>query len=808
MSRIPVFTRTVLPDRAVGGAAVEAARAPYDKKAAEFGALQQGIDRTSNTLTDFAIRDAAADNTTAVNQAAIDFKMKSSDLKQTQRDARQGDPENFHKDFDVELTKLQDDYLKAAPSETARVAMKSTLDAQRASLYEENQVWERTRKIESYGARVEKSADDMGRMAYERGLKNQPVDDLYNDADATTVAGSTFVAPEKVDSLNRKLRETVAEARLKGMAVNHPELAKKELTEMSRGHSSFDQAVSFTLNKEGGYADNDGGSGAPVNFGINQKANPDIDVKLLTRDKAQEIYKERYWNTIGADKMSPAFASVAFDGAVNQGVGWMNSVKEQAGGDPMKLIELREARYREIAKNPEKTKYLQGWLDRLSDLKKQVTSQTQFMPIAATPENTNGMISAGTIDLLTKPSSASVHTTTINQDGHEYLVPMVSDDGKVLTNDEAIATFRQTGKHLGVFNSPEAANSYASVLQKQQADARSNRTVDNLPFEKISSLMGTIQTEQDKQIKLRNEDPISYMQSRGDVPNQPLDMKSPDFQTQMQQRESAARTNALNYGTPLNVFNKAEADYYSRQLSTQTSQQRLQTLDTLRQSISSPRVYQAALQQIRPDSPAQAIAGMFLGLPATAKVGETNITPHQVAQNIVEGEDLLNPAKAAKGENGTGKVFPMPKDEGNDGLRVSFNDFVGDSFAGRPAEQAQVYQAFRAYYAAEAARSGDYSGVPDTEIAKRAALAVTGGVADKNGRDFLLPWGMEEDVFMDAAESNFQAIKKQFPQFTGAVEWGDVRLENTGEPGRYRMQVGAGYLHDAGGIPITLKMGS
>lgn len=805
MSRIPVFTRTVLPDNAVGSSAISIARAPYDQAAEAAGNIGRAVTSISNNFSQLKLRQAEADNTTAVNQAAIDFKMKASDLKTQQRDARQGNPDGFHKDFDTELQKVQDDYLKAAPSEAARAAMKQTLDVQRASMYEENQTWERTRKVEIFGGRVEKSADDLGNMAYQRGINGQPVDDLYNDADATTVAGSTFVAPEKVDELNRKLRANITEGRLKGLAVRDPGAALKELSGLASAHDSFSQADSFVARKEGGYADNDGGTGAPVNYGINQKANPDIDVKSLTPQKAQEIRKARYWDAIGADKMTPAFASVAYDGAINQGVGWTKTAIAQANGDPQKLLDLREARYREIAKNPAKRQYLPVWLERLDDLRAHVKTQTSFQPPAATPENTPGMVDAGNIDLLARPITGEARPISVTIDGKETLISTVSEDGRIMDKAEAIETAIKTGKNLGTFISAEAASSYAASLMQQQKPSMSG--LDGLSFEKISALRSSIQSEQEKQIKLRNEDPISYMQSKGDIPTTPLDINSPDLKLQVQQREAAAKTNAATYGTPLNIFNKAEADYYSKQLESQTSAQKLQTLDNLREAVSSPRVYQAALQQIRPDSPAQAIAGMFLGVKSTMTLDDTNITPRQVAQNILEGEDLLNPTKAAGKDNGKGATFPMPPDSATDGLRFEFSSIVGDSFAGRPEEQAQVYQAYKAYYAAEAAKTGDYSGVLNTDIARRAAKAVTGGVADKNGKSFLLPWGVPEDVFNDAAESHFQAMKAQFPKFFGSVNWDDVKLENTGEAGRYRMIVGAGYLHDGAGLPLTLKMG-
>lgn len=129
---------------------------------------------------------------------------------------------------------------------------------------------------------------------------------------------------------------------------------------------SFDTAVQFVFSKEGGYSASDGNSGAPVNFGINQKANPDVDVKNLTKDGATQIYRDRYWNQIGADKLSPAAAIMAMDAAVNQGVPFAKQIVADSGGDVGKMAAMRRARYEEIVANdPSQAKYKDGWLARV-----------------------------------------------------------------------------------------------------------------------------------------------------------------------------------------------------------------------------------------------------------------------------------------------------------------------------------------------------------------------------------------------------------------------------------------------------------
>lgn len=133
--------------------------------------------------------------------------------------------------------------------------------------------------------------------------------------------------------------------------------------------STFDSIANRVLKTEGGYVADDAGKGE-TNLGINKTANPDIDIKGLTPEKAKAIYKERYWNAIGADSLRPEMRAVAFDAAVNHGPSKANKMIAEANGDPKKLIELRRAEYdRLITENPGKFgQYEKSWSNRLDQL--------------------------------------------------------------------------------------------------------------------------------------------------------------------------------------------------------------------------------------------------------------------------------------------------------------------------------------------------------------------------------------------------------------------------------------------------------
>ena len=101
-----------------------------------------------------------------------------------------------------------------------------------------------------------------------------------------------------------------------------------------------------------------------------------------------------------------------------------------------------------------------------------LTSQTMITG------NHPGIVEPGNIDLTTRPnvanadgSHSSVRSMSFQDEkgGPEILVPTVSEDGKIMNEDDAIQQYQRTGKHLGKFTNPDTATSYAQKLHEQQA---------------------------------------------------------------------------------------------------------------------------------------------------------------------------------------------------------------------------------------------------------------------------------------------------------------------------------------------------
>lgn len=87
-----------------------------------------------------------------------------------------------------------------------------------------------------------------------------------------------------------------------------------------------------------------------------------------------------------------------------------------------------------------------------------------------------GLLASGNINLNTRPvvynpegGYSTVNSSSYgNEQGVETLIPLVSDEGKIMQPREAAEYWAKKGKNLGQFASPSQADAYAMWLHNQQ----------------------------------------------------------------------------------------------------------------------------------------------------------------------------------------------------------------------------------------------------------------------------------------------------------------------------------------------------
>lgn len=173
----------------------------------------------------------------------------------------------------------------------------------------------------------------------------------------------------------------------------------------------FKKCLSFVLASEGGFNHVPGDSGGPTNCGISLKflagtgdydlgdldRDGDIDIddiRAMTPDIAARIYKKYFWDKFPMAEIPAQIAFVLFDVAVNSGHRTAGRLLQDVlnakpdgvvGPQTLYALNMRDSAYNVAdamlirrkqqyvgytAADPEKVKFLRGWLNRVDKARK------------------------------------------------------------------------------------------------------------------------------------------------------------------------------------------------------------------------------------------------------------------------------------------------------------------------------------------------------------------------------------------------------------------------------------------------------
>lgn len=345
-----------------------------------LGEIQQGLymERQADALEAQVLKkqeenDAVAWSGKVLSDAHIQW---DRNLVERQENA-QGEAAGFTPSVLADFDKYAEETLKSAPTDSAKKYLQARFDSLRTSIAGQALTFEANTRRAARVQKIDGMIENNAKSAQDNPDKFPT---LYGESLAAIDAME--VPPNEKLKLREKLKSTLPYAAELGRIQRDPKGEAARLRGSvpridetgAPAKSSFNDVMKFIFAKEGGYNANDGNG--PVNFGINQAANPDIDVKSLTKDGATALYQKRYWNAIDGDSLPPGVALMAMDAAVNQGVGFAQKMLRASGGDINRMAQMRADHYANLVqRNPEKYgKYAANWSSRLQDATAQASA--------------------------------------------------------------------------------------------------------------------------------------------------------------------------------------------------------------------------------------------------------------------------------------------------------------------------------------------------------------------------------------------------------------------------------------------------
>lgn len=704
---------------------------------------QVALDRAQQA-TRIADAQAAEDRQQRVNAhvAFAELVGQTDQMVQDAKDASQGDPRGFAPRINAAVVKAGDDLLTKFPGEVARNYLVSALAEYRVRTAAHSLAWEQTQ-----GARFDRAREKDAAESFTPGVMAD--DSLYEPRVASLIAqidagrGSEAEKEQARDSV----RQSLAAAAAVGFAQRNPDAALA-LTDKRLGLKAAPPKAAAAdpwkidpavqAQRDRAAADLKRAEGAPAD-----------DIALSVR------YAEKYEKlaAAGGATVQPYTASVEPTGTPGEtGVPWMDALSPQG------VMHVRSAA---LAQKRE----------GVADLQHEVRARAGDAEAAAV---------------------------------HGKVVPTASEAQYVAAygKDKGPELYRQDQRW------PALGAAIASQFGKSPEEIAANR-----PSEPVAGAAGDVRQgyairelyddAARRTLAAREKDPIQQAGVEGIAKIVPIDWKDASASiAALKERQPVAQAmGRFAPGSPPAAMTNLEAKAFRESWGKLDPKLRSGVLASMKDALSDPRVFAATVQQIAPDSPPVRVAAQIV-----AKRGQgwtpAGVSAMATAETIIRGDDLLNPSKAAKREDGKPSAFAMPKD-----FESVFVGQVGDALAANPEAFNEAMQATRAWYAATMADRGKYGkDNADSDVVKEAIAATIGPVIPWRGvGSVILPWGMDAGAGRNRLNEEWVRAMAANGYAGGVYDQPErTRLVAAGE-GRYLVAAGSGFLQGKNG-PVVLDI--
>jgi hypothetical protein len=301
-----------------------------------------------------------------------------------------------------------------------------------------------------------------------------------------------------------------------------------------------------------------------------------------------------------------------------------------------------------------------------------------------------------------------------------------------------------------------------------------------------------LKTSINTNVKTLQNMPLIFAQNRTGQAVEPLDfnaMADGKATALIQERIATIAALQKEYGPQVKMLPllPQEAAQLASSLEKYAPKQQAATFGILRGMIGNDAAYRSTMQQLAPDNPVMAEAGVLA----------SHSLP--VAELVLRGQQILNPDKKTDGK---GKELKLPSEKD---MNEYFANMENNAYSGKEKARHVAYQTAVSIYAAKSVDSGDYSGQLDFKRWKESIKAATGGFEKYKGRSIVMPYGMQWGDFKDALKIKTADLVSRGTldqSFTDSKLRG-LPLENVGDA-RYIFRAGDGVVTDKTGKPVIL----
>jgi hypothetical protein len=176
----------------------------------------------------------------------------------------------------------------------------------------------------------------------------------------------------------------------------------------------------------------------------------------------EDIMRER---AIAARQMKSDYSPIQspWQGLARVADQWTGALRDRAARKASERNAAESASIAELLANPDRAAAPEGGGIAPVDIPPSAVAPDQGLLVP-------GNLPTGVTQQVQNPdgSVSTVRSMSFGTDQGEVLVPTVID-GKVVSDDEAIKHYYDTGQHLGIFASPDAATAYAQGLHNNHA---------------------------------------------------------------------------------------------------------------------------------------------------------------------------------------------------------------------------------------------------------------------------------------------------------------------------------------------------